>query len=147
MRKTLLALLFLVTTLGRGRVIVDSDSDAEEAFQIPILPNPADLPNRPDDWVDLSTEEEDVRVSVRRMITAMPTNFLQDITKFKRKFVVSSLFVIFARAVLHDQETPIEELTNATEHVIGAGTTQIYKTFMPAAAALAGVPRGCHACR
>ena len=80
------------------------------------------------------------------MIRAMPTDMLNDVTNFKRKFVVSSLFVIFARAVLHDQETPIQELTNATEHVIGAGTTQIYKTFMPAAAALAGVLHICQTC-
>ena len=38
MRRTVLALLFLFTTLGR--TVVDSDSDAEEAFHIP-LPGPS----------------------------------------------------------------------------------------------------------
>lgn len=129
---TLLTLVYCVGrnhgSLSEEAVLYDPTSDLSfgEAAQVR------------DGWVDLSTETEDVRVSVRKMIAEMPSGMREEVTRMGRKRVVSQLCVIFARAVIHDQQTPLQELTNLTTHVIGAGTTQIYKTFMPATAALAG---------
>lgn len=142
MRRTVLTLLTLVCCVGRNRALLSESSGS--STEEPLLYDPTselrfgEEAQVQDDWVDLAAESEDVRVAVQDMILAMPSGMRNEVTRMGRKRVVSQLCVIFARAVIHDRQTPFSELTNLTTHVIGAGTTQIYKTFMPATAALAG---------
>ena len=91
-----------------------------------------------DGWIDLSAESERVRVNVEEMIRKMPPGMVAEVTRFNRRRMVSQLCVIFAKSVLRDEEKQVSELDDCTTHVVGAGTTQIYKTVLPATAALAG---------
>lgn len=91
-----------------------------------------------DDWVSLDHLSPTVKVQVEMMLGEIPQDFRATLCRLHRKKLVSQLLVAIANCVWEDKCRLVPD--SASTHIIAAGSTQIYKTTVPAAALLAGEP-------
>lgn len=87
-----------------------------------------------DTFLDLEGEDETVRVWVNTMQTRMPVELAEHVEDFRRRNTLSRLLLLYTARVFQDE---LGQRT-ATKHVLGAGSTQIHKTFLPAVPSLVG---------
>lgn len=91
-----------------------------------------------DDWISLDELCPTVKVQVEMMLGEIPKDFRATLCRLHRKKLVSQLLVAIASRVWEDKCKLDPD--RASTHIIAAGSTQIYKTTVPAAALLAGEP-------
>ena len=101
-----------------------SESDVED------LEGPGEELDGSDAWVDLEGESDRVRLKVTEMLEAMPKVMLEGLTRLGRRKFMSRLLVRVTQA-MQARDQP-------TQHILCAGSTQIYKTDAPAGGVLAG---------